>query len=259
MLLRTNYHTHTARCHHAGGTDREYVECAIKAGLRILGFADHMPWPGDPEGVERSRMRMDQMEDYFTSLTDLKKEYAAEIEIHIGMESENFDLLDEQLKNLADYPCEYLLLGHHYSGYHVGKHYFGRPFSEPELLENYVSHVLDAISSGHFLYIAHPDLPKFQGDPQLLTAAYHRICAAARQAELPLEVNTLGLRDGRNYPNETFFSIAAQYGCTLCVGVDAHAPQQLMDETCIDAAVRFAASFGTAVVEEFDLQPVKQG
>ena len=253
MLLRTNYHTHTARCHHARGTDREYVECAIEAGLRLLGFADHMPWPGDPPAIQSSRMKMDQLEDYFTALTDLKKEYAAQIEIHIGMETENFDLLDEQLKHLEPYPCEYLLLGHHYTGYHEGNHYFGRPFDDPELLENYVSHVLSAIDSGRFLYVAHPDLPRFQGDPTLLTAAFHRICAAAKKADIPLEVNTLGLRDGRNYPSQTFFNIAAQYGNTLCVGVDAHSPRQLMDEGSINGAYNFAQSFGLPVVEEFDL------
>ena len=31
-----NYHTHTWRCRHADGTEREYVEKAINAGLKIL-------------------------------------------------------------------------------------------------------------------------------------------------------------------------------------------------------------------------------
>ena len=43
-----NYHTHTWRCRHADGTEREYVETAIEAGLKILGFSDHTPqvYPG---------------------------------------------------------------------------------------------------------------------------------------------------------------------------------------------------------------------
>ena len=31
-----NYHTHTKRCKHATGEDREYVEAAIETGLKIL-------------------------------------------------------------------------------------------------------------------------------------------------------------------------------------------------------------------------------
>ena len=32
-----NYHTHTWRCGHAGGNEREYVEQAITAGIRTTG------------------------------------------------------------------------------------------------------------------------------------------------------------------------------------------------------------------------------
>ena len=32
-----NYHTHTTRCHHAGGSDREYIEKAIAAGYTEIG------------------------------------------------------------------------------------------------------------------------------------------------------------------------------------------------------------------------------
>lgn len=38
-----NFHTHTYRCHHAKGTDRDYVEAAIKAGYTEIGFSDHVP------------------------------------------------------------------------------------------------------------------------------------------------------------------------------------------------------------------------
>lgn len=40
-----NYHTHTWRCGHAFGDEREYVENAIVGGLKILGFSDHTPMP----------------------------------------------------------------------------------------------------------------------------------------------------------------------------------------------------------------------
>ena len=40
-MIKANYHTHTARCGHAIGTDEEYVQAAIQAGLKTLGFSDH--------------------------------------------------------------------------------------------------------------------------------------------------------------------------------------------------------------------------
>ncbi|MFV0479993.1 MAG: PHP domain-containing protein [Anaerorhabdus sp.] len=39
-----NFHTHTYRCKHAIGRDEEYVIEAIKAGVKVLGFSDHMPF-----------------------------------------------------------------------------------------------------------------------------------------------------------------------------------------------------------------------
>ena len=39
MNLVENLHTHTFRCGHATGVDRDYVEGAIRAGVRVLGHA----------------------------------------------------------------------------------------------------------------------------------------------------------------------------------------------------------------------------
>ena len=58
-----NYHTHTWRCRHADGTEREYVERAIEGGLKILGFSDHSPYPF-PDGYDSGmRMRLDHGRD----------------------------------------------------------------------------------------------------------------------------------------------------------------------------------------------------
>ena len=44
-MKKTNYHTHTKRCMHATGTDADYVKAALDAGLDVLGFSDHGPFP----------------------------------------------------------------------------------------------------------------------------------------------------------------------------------------------------------------------
>jgi hypothetical protein len=64
-----NLHTHTTRCHHAVGEDREYVEAAIKAGLKTLGFADHCPqfFPVD-DYYSHFRMFPEQAQEYAESI-----------------------------------------------------------------------------------------------------------------------------------------------------------------------------------------------
>ena len=70
-----NYHTHTWRCRHADGTEREYVETAIEAGLKILGFSDHTPqvYPGGY--VCPVKMLPEELGGYVDTVLDLKREY----------------------------------------------------------------------------------------------------------------------------------------------------------------------------------------
>ena len=70
--LKCNFHTHTPRCGHATGEEREYVENAIKAGFEVLGFADHAPYLLDSKMVSRIRMPMEAFEGYVRTIEDLK-------------------------------------------------------------------------------------------------------------------------------------------------------------------------------------------
>ena len=74
MGMICNLHAHTFRCNHASGTEREYIENAIAAGMKIYGFADHAPYPF-PEGYYSGfRMRPELQEDYVNTLLALREE-----------------------------------------------------------------------------------------------------------------------------------------------------------------------------------------
>ena len=49
--MNYNYHTHTTRCGHASGTEREYIERAVANGVRYMGFSDHATFVF-PDGFE---------------------------------------------------------------------------------------------------------------------------------------------------------------------------------------------------------------
>ena len=69
-MIKANYHTHTARCGHAIGTDEEYVQAAIQAGLKTLGFSDHAAYPTPCTGL---RMNIEQIPDYYQSIRSLQE------------------------------------------------------------------------------------------------------------------------------------------------------------------------------------------
>lgn len=45
-----------------------------------------------------------------------------------------------------------------------------------------------------------------------------RLCLAAKELNIPLELNLLGLRANRTYPSERFFRIAKACGSTIVAG-----------------------------------------
>ena len=85
--MKTNYHTHTYRCKHAMGNDERIVERAINAGIDILGFSDHNPWPHFPAGYDSHvRMEPQYLSEYCESVNRLREKYKSQIEIHLGFE-----------------------------------------------------------------------------------------------------------------------------------------------------------------------------
>lgn len=131
-----NYHSHTTRCRHAEGTEREYIERALQGGLKILGFSDHTPYlfPGDY--YSNFRMFPDQLPDYVETLEKLRREYKDRIELHIGLEVEFYPHLFGKLMDyLKGFPIEYILLGQHFLGDEQGEPASAHRTSDPQILD----------------------------------------------------------------------------------------------------------------------------
>ena len=222
--MYANYHTHTWRCNHAAGTEREYIEKAIASGIKILGLSDHTPNPYSWNINDGIRMTPDQTEEYFTTLSDLKEEYAGQIELHMGVEVEyipgEFIKLVEYLKGFG---CEYLIMGQHY----VDGVYVRFIPEDAQALRNHVSQIIDGLATGDFIYLAHPDLFVWNGPEEIYVREMTRLCTGVKELGVPMEYNLLGLRSGRNYPDERFWRIAAEVGNTVILGADAHSPEQM--------------------------------
>lgn len=230
-MIQYNYHTHTRRCHHAEGTEREYIEKAIRAGIRELGFSDHCPVPFENGYVSPVRMTMDEAPEYFSTIRSLAEEYRDRLEIRCGFEMEYTpDLFERQIRFYESLGCDYLILGQHYAGREDIGPYVGRKTDDPWILTRYVDLVLEGASTGKFLYVAHPDVCWFEGDNEIYRRECERLCGGLLQMDIPIEINGLGMATSRNYPNESFWRIAGEVGNTVVIGMDAHTPDQLADE-----------------------------
>ncbi len=217
-----NYHTHTPLCHHASGKEEDYVLRAIENGLEILGFSDHVPMPF-PDGHQSGfRVRREKLEDYVRTVEHLRDKYADRIRILLGFEAEYYPaLFDDMLRMLDKYDYDYLIMGQHFIGNENGS-YSGTPTDDVSRLAQYVDQVITGLKTGKFTYLAHPDLLNFTGSDADYAREMTRLCHACLEMDIPLEVNLLGVEDGRHYPSDRFFRIAAKIGNPVILGCDAH-------------------------------------
>jgi histidinol-phosphatase (PHP family) len=248
--MRTNFHTHTVRCHHARGTEREFIEAAIAAGMTELGFSDHSPYPFSDGHVSHFRMSLEETAEYFETLRALQAEYADRIAIHLGFEAEYYPRYFEAMReHVRSFGCEYLILGQHFLYNEVEGIYSGTATDEEARLAQYVDQVLEGLATGAYTYLAHPDLVTWTGEEEVCRRQMLRLCRGVKAMDIPLEINLLGLYESRQYPNELFWQIAGECGCEAIVGFDAHEPEALGRAQTAEKALELARRCGLQVLE----------
>ena len=257
IQLIANYHTHTWRCNHASGVEMEYVENGLRMGLQILGFSDHSPYIFPGEYYSSFRMRLEQLDEYAETILALRAHYAGRIDIPLGLELEYYpNLFPQLLPILREKPVDYLLLGQHFIGDEYDGIYNGLTTSDVRILRRYCDQTIDALQTGVFTYAAHPDLLHFCGDPKKYKEEMRRICVEARSCGIPLEVNLLGIANGRHYPNPLFWELAAEEGCDVILGRDAHSPDALLDIAAEKRGLEIVGSLGLKLIEKVSLRDI---
>lgn len=237
--MNYNYHTHTARCGHATGTQQEYVQRAIASGIEDMGFSDHFPWKA-PDGSEASwRMPVCDVDSYREETIRLREKYKGQIKIFLGFEMEYYpEHFGRMLESAVSYGAEYLILGQHY----IAPEYTGikQVFSACEdasVLRQYVDLLIDAMHTGVFSYVAHPDAFCYKGtDLALYREEMRRLCIASKTLQIPLELNFLGIRAKRHYPRAEFWEVAGEEQAPVTFGFDAHDVLAACDGTSFETA-----------------------
>lgn len=250
-----NYHTHTWRCGHASGNEREYVENAIAGGLKILGFSDHTPMPYAYGYTSRVKMKVEELEDYVDTVLKLKAEYQRDIEIHLGLEVEYYPrYFDALLQITGQYPIEYFLLAQHFLGNETDDFFCGRPTDDEKRLEQYCRQCEEALRTGCFTYFAHPDLLHFAGDTEVYDRQTRELCLFAKEQGIPLEINFLGIWDKRHYPNRRFWKIAGEVGNTVIFGADAHQPEKVWNPEAVSVAEKMVKEYHLNLIDTVEFK-----
>ncbi len=215
----------------------EYVEAAIAAGIREIGFSDHIPmyWLPVEERDPGIAMRMEELEEYVADVLRLRSRYP-EIPIRLGIEADFIPGREEDLVRILErYPWDYVIGSVHF----IGDWDFDNPASVSryaqwdisELYAKFFTLETMAAKSGLFDIMAHIDLiKKFGHRPSHdLGRLYADVAAVMAGAGVAIELSTAGLRKpvGEVYPNPTLLSECCKRGVPLVISSDAHRPEEV--------------------------------
>lgn len=253
-----NYHTHTPLCHHACGSVREYIEAAIKGGTKKLGFSDHAPQFYSGGFVSFMRMEPSDAYGYVSEIRKTAEEYKSDIEVFVGFEAEYFPALFPQLQSFCrELGIDYLIMGQHYLTNETENIWSSARRTDKSVLTHYVDEVLEGLLTGSFSYLCHPDLLNYTGDDEeFYISENRRLCEGARKLGIPLEINILGLLDGRHYPSDRFYKIAKSVGNDMILGVDAHEPSELYEHVGNAKLADFLSRNGITPLDDITLRKI---
>ncbi|MDE6200519.1 MAG: histidinol-phosphatase [Clostridiales bacterium] len=249
IQLVSNYHTHNYLCGHAGGTVSDYAEEAVENGMRIIGISDHCLPPLETHDAYFSAYNIDK--HYLPQFDEAKQLYGDKIKILRGVEIEYFGGHSDYYKLLTD-RLDYMVLGQHlfmWDGQMYNSFIDG---TDDRSVAAYFDSVCEAIDSGLYAMIAHPDLIFYRLNKisPYMVGAMEQMVKLATERKIPLELNANGMRYHRNkYPTQQLVDLCQKHNARVVVSSDAHSPDSLCDKY-MRALYAYAKSIGLNVVDE---------
>ena len=208
-----------------------YVETAAARGVDEIGFAEHMYYFRELEGLvehayQRSRIAHD-LHGYVDAVVEAKRRG---LPVKLGLE---VDYVPGRLEDLGDvlapYPWDYLL-----GSVHIveGEAIDMEPglwvrLSAGEIWHRYFEALAELAQSGLVDVLAHPDLVKIFGMRPVreeVSARYEECAEAVAAAGIAVEVSTAGLRKrvGEIYPASELLALFRARGVPVTLASDAH-------------------------------------
>ena len=242
----TNYHSHCTFCDGRAPLELFILE-AIAQGFTSYGISSHAPLPFSTNWS----MNWDQMPAYIQEATLLKKKYADQIELYIGLE---IDYLNEEsnpaIASFQDLPLDYRIGSVHLLYNDKGEvidvdvsaalfrkivdtHFEG---DLDRVIRLYYKRLLRMVSLGGFDILGHADKMHYNANcyrPGLLDEPWyeqlmHDYFTQVLRSGCMVEINTKALYLLETFfPNERYFSLLKTLGVPVLVNSDAHIPDKI--------------------------------
>ncbi len=229
MIYKTDYHMHTWFSDGRSAPE-DYVAPAIKAGLKEIGFSEHLTLFKGP--LEWS-MNSSDVTAYLNHIRNLR-ENVNNIKIKTGLEVDFFPGKEKEIQSyLSKMDLDYIIGSVHYLGDDTVD--MGPEFYEGKNLDRlfvtYFEQVSAAVASGLFDIIAHCDLIRIFGFKPSIEKEplYRKLAKDIKTHDVVLEINTNGKNRPINdfYPDRRFLHIFREEKVPVCVNSDSHMPERV--------------------------------
>ena len=253
MIYRTDYHIHSTFSDEKSAPE-EYISHALEAGLKEIGFADHLTM--FREDALNWSMNAPRVAPYLKHISKLART-ADSIKIRKGLEVDFFPGREKELNDfLSKLKLDYVIGSVHYLGdetVDLGREFYNGKNID-SLYGDYFGHVEAAAASGLFDIIAHCDLVTIYGfrperDPEPL---YRKLAHSLKKYDVAFEINTNGRNRpvGDFYPDRKYLRIFYEENVPVCVNSDAHMPVRVAQY--FDEAYELLKSVGYSEMAVFE-------
>jgi histidinol-phosphatase (PHP family) len=214
---------------------KRYLDAARQAGIEELGVSEH---------VYRFRQALDIWrhpfwEEQATDDLDAYCEFVRTSALRLGIEADFVPGAEDRMASLLDaLDLDYVVGSVHFVGDvavdHAGYDAWEAIGDADAVWRRYFEALAEAVRSGLFDVLAHPDLVKMWGperpwperDPRFY---YEPLVEAIAADGIAVEVSTAGLRKpvGEMYPSRPLCEMCVEAEASFALSSDAHLPEQV--------------------------------
>ena len=228
-----DYHVHTSLCNHANGAMAEYIQKAVKTGLREICFLDHLTL--HQNGKSQS-MEPGDVPFYFHSVRQLAHEFEHQILVKVGLEVD-FDLKTADQAEDIFRPFDFDVIGgsvHFIDDMNIvssknTKNRENQPIDE--ICDRYLDSLDQMVSRKFADIVCHLDvIKKFGRRPSpWLSEKFDALLSKISYNHLTIELNTSGVDHpaAEFYPGAALLKACHSLDISMTIGSDAHAPGQV--------------------------------
>jgi histidinol-phosphatase (PHP family) len=239
----TDYHVHLRPDDPGASSERyfteanveRYLDAAKQAGIGELGVSEHVYRFRDALRISTHPFWQQQATDDLDSYC----EFVRTTPLRLGIEADFVAGAEDRIANLLEgRDFDYVIGSVHMVGDrfvdHAGWDVWEGESDGDRVWERYFGLVAEAVRSGLFDVLAHPDLVKMWGperpwperDPGF---HYEPAVEAIAESGIAVELSTAGLRKpvGEMYPSRQLCEMCVDAASPFVLSSDAHAPEQI--------------------------------